>query len=155
MSTDVATRPAAEKYLRIAREIAINIMPLEAILESQGVSLREWEEAQRSPRLREFLSEEIALWHGSPNTQERVKLKAAAAIEEWMPTLFTRVNNRNESLAAVVEGGKFLARLAGMGEKTTAAETGERFQLTINIGKDDTTKITTITQSGKPVEDDE
>lgn len=147
MSTDVATRPLEAKYLRAARDLAINLMPLDVILEAQGLSLDEWERANRNHRFQEFLAEEVALWNSAPNTQERVKLKAAAAIEEWMPTLFTRINNRAESLNAAVEGGKFLAALAGMGAKAAVngGDGGERFQLTINIGGKDETKITTIT----------
>ncbi|MGZ5095546.1 MAG: hypothetical protein ACXWCH_30895 [Burkholderiales bacterium] len=68
------------------------------------------------------------------NTPERVKVKAAAMLEEWLPELNNRLHDGDESLTAKIEGGKMLTKLAGMDGRADVAVGGERFTFTINLG---------------------
>jgi hypothetical protein len=124
--------------IKVAREIAINHYPLETILERYKIEQDQWEELRLNPRFSELLEREIAEWSGALNTFERTKLKAAAMIEEYLPEGNARIHDSKENLPAKVELLKWLAKIAGMGERdfTTANGSGERFSVTINLGAD-------------------
>jgi hypothetical protein len=57
------------------------------------------------------------------------------SLERGLRTLHDRMNNAAETLPAVVETAKLLAKLAGAGEEKIAQSgSGERFTISINIG---------------------
>lgn len=124
--------------LRIAREMAMGLLDLSAILKNNNVSSLEWNEIRVNPHFSSLLESETAAWHAASNTHERTKLKAAAVIEEWLLEANGRLHDASEHLNHKVELGKLIAKIAGMGETQAAAGSGggERFSLTINIGDD-------------------
>lgn len=125
--------------LKLAREIAMDIQPLQAILKSHQISPETWSYIKDTPRFLWFLKDQMATWEGALNTHERVKLKAAAMLEEWLPELNNRIHDGHETLPAKIEAGKLLTKMAGIGERAAAAEGGgggERFSVTINLGAD-------------------
>ncbi|RZN09646.1 hypothetical protein CWO91_16595 [Bradyrhizobium genosp. SA-3] len=82
-----------------------------------------------------MLASEVEAWNTALNTSERVKLKAAAMLEEWLPELNNRLHDTEEALPAKIEGGKMLTKLAGMDGRTgEVAGGGERFSVVINLG---------------------
>jgi hypothetical protein len=124
--------------VKLAREIAINHFPIETILKTYQISDETWEEIQKNPRFQALLKQEIEDWHGALNTHERVKLKTAAMIEEYLPEGNVRLHDHNETLNSKVELLKLLARIAGMGLTNAegAGGSGEKFSVTINLGAD-------------------
>lgn len=125
------------KLLQIAREIAMDIRPIDEILKLHDVDQMQWEALQTNPRFRAYIESEAAAWHGTLNTHERVKLKAAAMLEEWLPELNTRMHDRAESLNAKIEAGKLARDLAGFAKGGVGVEgAGEKFSVTINLGQD-------------------
>lgn len=123
--------------LRLAREIAMGILPLETILETSKIEQNTWETIQYHPRFLQFLESESAVWSSSLNTQERVKLKSAAMIEEWLPEAYSRLNSPSETLNSKVELGKLIRDLAGFTKQGVGTEgSGEKFSVTINLGAD-------------------
>lgn len=123
--------------VKLAREIAMDIHPIQTILNQYGISTEQWEILKGNQRFQNLLLSETEAWNGALNTQERVKLKAAAMLEEWLPELNNRLHDADEALPAKIEGGKMLTRIAGIG--VGAAEGGgggERFTVTINLGED-------------------
>ena len=128
--------------LKLAREIAQDIHPLEDILTHHSIDDDKWLEIQRNPRFRAYLESETADWNAALNTQERVRIKAAAAVEEWLPELYTRIHDNGENLSAKVEAGKLLLDLAGFTKNGVGMESaGERFSVTINLGTDSQLKF--------------
>jgi len=128
--------------IKLAREIAMDIQPIDNILRDNGVDGDQWENIQSNTRFRMLLETETSAWGSALNTQERLRLKSAAALEEWLPELFTRMNDRNENLNAKVEAGKLISRWAGVGGTgTQTVEGGEKFSVTINLGADNQIKI--------------
>lgn len=128
--------------VKLAREIAMDIQPLEKILKQYEITDKTWLELQRNPRFKMLLNSEVEAWQTALNTHERVRMKSASMLEEWLPSLYQRINDMEENLPGVVEAGKLLGRLAGIGEKAEiGAAVGERFNITINMG-DRTTEIT-------------
>jgi hypothetical protein len=123
--------------LKLAREIAQDIHELDDILAHHNINQANWEQLQQNPRFISYLESETASWNAALNTQERVRIKAAAAVEEWLPELYARVHDAGENLSAKVEAGKLLRDLAGFSKGGVGMEaTGERFSVTINLGTD-------------------
>ena len=125
------------KLLQLAREIAMDIRPLDEILKNHNLTNEQFELVARMPRFQSYVESEAAAWHGSLNTHERVKLKAAAMLEEWLPELNVRMHDRAESLNAKIEAGKLARDLAGFARNGVGVEgSGEKFSVTINLGQD-------------------
>lgn len=131
-------KPVTElKLLQVAREIAMDIRPLGEILQIHSITEAEWDAIKANPRFQSYLESEASAWQGSLNTHERVKLKAAAMLEEWLPELNTRMHDRSESLNAKIEAGKLARDLAGFAKNGVGVESlGEKFSVTINLGTD-------------------
>lgn len=123
--------------VKLAREIAMDIHPLETILKQYSLTAETWEQLQRNGRFQALLANQVEEWNGALNTHERVKLKAASMLEEWLPELNNRLHDQDEALPAKIEGGKMLTRIAGIGVGAAEASGGgERFTVTINLGED-------------------
>ena len=122
--------------VKLAREIAMDIQPLPAILKQYAISDETWAQLQRNTKFQMLLGSEVEAWQTALNTHERVKMKSAAMLEEWLPELNTRMHDAEEALPAVIEAGKMLARIAGLGVPgdVTAGSIGERFVINISMG---------------------
>ena len=127
--------------LKLAREIAMDIRPVEEILRAHSVSDASWETISGSARFREYLSSMIAEWESASNTSERVKLKSMAFVEEALPEFFARAHDKSEALPAKTEILKTVARLAGFGAPGDTASMGDRLSVTINLGADKQLRI--------------
>jgi len=113
----------------------MDIHPIENILKQYSITAERWSELQRNAKFRGLLSSEVEAWNTALNTTERVKLKAAAMLEEWLPELNNRLHDVEEALPAKIEGGKMLTKLAGMdGRANDIGAGGERFSVVINLG---------------------
>lgn len=129
-------------YLKLAREIALNIQPLETILKMHEINSNQWQTIQNSPRFQALLRSQIEAWESAENTHERVKLKAASMVEEFLPELYGKLHDPHESLNAKLEGAKLARDLAGMGRNSVdTAGVGEKFTVTINLGAQQSFKI--------------
>lgn len=115
----------------------MNIRPLDEILGTHNLTAEQFEDIQRLPRFQNYVESEAVAWNGSLNTHERVKLKAAAMIEEWLPELNLRLHDRAENLNHKIEAGKLARDLAGFVRGNLGVESaGEKFSVTINLGND-------------------
>jgi hypothetical protein len=132
-----------ERMRVLAREIAMDIYTVEEILQFTGTTSPEFERIKETPFFNRLLSSELEAWNGALNANERVKVKAAAAVEHFLPELHTRVLDPQENLNAKVEAAKFVAKLAGMGmDRVNVNDAGgDRFSVTINMGTDKQVKI--------------
>lgn len=123
------------KLVALARELAMDILPLEVICNNLKIDPNQLQTILKLPRFQAMLSEQSTVWGSALNTAERVKVKALASLELWLEELHERLHDPKETLSSKIEGGKLLAKIAGAGvEKAEVTGLGERFQLTINIG---------------------
>lgn len=130
--------------IQLAREIAMDIFPLDQILKNRAVTNDTWDKIRDNPRFNALLRTAMDEWNSSLNTGERVKIKAMAFVEEAMPEFFGRVHDPLENLPAKVETLKAIGRFAGLGIPNAtpgAGGSGERFSVTINMGDDKQLKI--------------
>lgn len=121
----------------------MDIHPLETILRSFNISQNQWETILKLERFQQVLERECEAWGTALNAHERVKLKAAAALEDWLPELHRSINDPNEGLNHRIEGGKLLAKLAGMGLDKAELAGGPGFHLEIHIG-DGKPRVTSV-----------
>lgn len=125
--------------LKLAREIAMSFNEIEDILKNHDISADRYAELQKNPYFQALVRSEVEAWTAATNTSERVKLKAAAMLEQWLPEAYARAHDRTEGLSAKVELMKLIKSLTGFG--VSAAEGGgERLSVTINLGADSTLK---------------
>ena len=122
--------------VRLAREIAMEIRPLEEILVSLKVSPDDWAAIGEHPAFQARLATAVSEWSSAINTAERVKLKSLAFVEEALPEFFARAHDPREGLAAKIEVLKAVAKFAGIGGTADFAGAGERVTVTINLGED-------------------
>lgn len=141
------------RLIRLARELAMDIRPIQDVLKSHGMTEAEWETVSASPRFRQYLGNFVEEWQAAGNTPERVKLKSLAFVEESLVEFYARAHDPNEPLSAKTEVLKTVARFAGVGAAADSAITGEKFSVTINLGSDQTVKIERdVTPRGNLVE---
>ncbi len=125
------------RLVKLAREIAMDIRDLNEILTTHDVSLDDFEKIKCNERFKSILSAEVTAWHGAVNVNERVKIKAGSMLEEYLPELYSRINDRKESLSSKIEATKLLERLAGMGGAAAKNEPPSNgVTITINMGAD-------------------
>jgi hypothetical protein len=111
-------------YLKLAREVAMDIRPLADILDAHGVNLDMWEQMNKSPAFQNLLRSEVEAWNSATNTAERVKIKSLAFVEEALPEFYARAHDPKEPLAAKTDILKTVAKFAGVGGGIEGAVAG-------------------------------
>jgi|LakMenEpi03Aug12_release.lakeMendotaPanAssembly.Ray.scaffolds.fasta_scaffold301849_2 hypothetical protein len=123
--------------IKLARELAIELNDIETILQHNQIDIETWNRIKDNPRFKSYYEQERSQWHSALNTNERVKVKSASIVEEFLLPAYTALNDPKEALNSKIELFKHISRLAGMGVTgaNVAGEVGEKFSVTINIGK--------------------
>lgn len=143
---------ADAKFLRLSREIAMDIHPLEEILKRAEVSPAQWEFVRVNKRFQDLLAQQIEAWNSATNTQERVRIKSLSFVEEALPEFFSRAHDKNESLNSKVEILKTVSKFAGLDRSgSDGVDLGTRFSVTINLGTQ-TVKIDKELPSGVTID---
>jgi hypothetical protein len=130
------TIPDRAALVALAREMAMAIHAPEEILERHGITADQYAVIVNNPFYSRVLDAETVAWQSAANTPERIKVEAAAMLELFLPELYARMVDREGStLTAVVEGGKFVAKIAGIGEREAGGGSGQQFTISINLGE--------------------
>lgn len=120
---------------RLAREIATDLRELPDILRIFSLTPEQYARIKTMPFFINALETSTLEWNSALNTHERIKLEAACALEDALPSLSARMKKSDEALPGVVEAGKLFAKIAGLGEREqNQGAPGERFTITINLG---------------------
>lgn len=122
--------------LKLAREIAMDVRPLEAILQTLEIDADRWDYISELPTFRGYLRSAVEDWQSATNTPERVRIKSLHFVEEALSEFYVRVHDAKEPLAAKTEVLKTIAKFAGVGVAADGAVAGERMIVTINLGAD-------------------
>lgn len=143
-------------HLRLARELAADMRPLEEILRVHLISADEFSELMESDHFKRLVHNAAVEWQSAGNTAERVRIKSLAFIEEALPEFYARAHDGKETLNAKVEVLKAVTRLAGIGERGAAdGSIGERMVVTINLGQDHKLTIAKDITPGRDIEGEE
>lgn len=122
--------------IKLAREVAIDHYPLNEVLDRYGVSTEDWEALQEYPRFQELLAFEKQQWHGALNTNQRVRLKSATLIEEFMEKGDAYLHDKETTFNSKIEFVKLLGKFAGLDAPapTVGPAVGGRVTININMG---------------------
>jgi hypothetical protein len=133
---------------KLAREIAMDLRERVDILKDFKLTEAQYDFLEaNNDFFKNALQSAVLEWHSPLSTMERIKLQSAAILEETLPALGARMQNKAEGLPGVVETAKFFAKNAGIGERGVGdAGAGERFTINIDLGGDQ--KITVSTSEG-------
>lgn len=127
--------------VKLSREIAMDLRPIEDILESLGISSPDWDAIQALPLFQDRVRTATEEWQSGMNTSERVKMKSLAFVEEALPEFFARAHDPKEGLAAKTEVLKTISKFAGIGGSVDGSGGSERMVVTINLGADHQLKV--------------
>lgn len=142
-----ALAPPIEKtsaeLMSIARDIAMDIQILPKILAKHGITNVQYDYLSQH---NEFFKQAVTVlcreWQSIGSTKERIRVQAAAALEEQLPIIASRVGSKTEKLEAVVEGAKLLAKIADVDSPSGGGVgSGERFSINIDLGGSDGIKV--------------
>jgi hypothetical protein len=124
---------------KMAREIAQNIRETHDVLADYKLNSTQFDFlCEHHEFFKQALHHAIIEWNAAGNTQDRIKLQAAAGFEDKLPLLLTRMGNTSEGLPGVVEAAKLIAKVAGVGERDVGGGApGEKFTININLGADE------------------
>jgi hypothetical protein len=121
---------------KLAREIAMDIKERHVVLKEHGLSQAQYDFLEAHNEFyKSALSAACIEWHAPLSTQERIKVEAAAILEDSLLGLGLRMQNKSEGLPGVIEAAKLFAKVAGVGEREVgSSNSGERFVINIDLG---------------------
>lgn len=122
--------------LKLARELAMDMRELPAVLDLMEMTAEDFEQVKASPVFQRYLRSAVEEWNSATNTSERVKLKSLAMVEESLPEFYARMHDPKETLANKTEVLKTISRFAGVGGQVSTGASAERMVVTINLGAD-------------------
>lgn len=126
-----------QRMLALARELAMDIHPVEEILERQDIKREDFEVILKNSRFQRLLEDATIAWDGTQNTGERIKVKSLTLLEDWLTSVYEMLHQDKYSLRDKVELARLIGRFAGMGEKgPLEVGSGERINIVINMGAD-------------------
>lgn len=124
----------AVNFAALAREIAMDILPLGEILELHKLDEETWARIQGNKNFQDALAGLVRDWNSAGNVRERVKIKAATGLEAQLEIYVQDIGDPTIPLIQRVEAGKFLARLGELDSREGGGAEGGGFHITLNIG---------------------
>lgn len=126
------------QMVALARDLAINILPLGTILTNHKLSNAQYEFLSAHNEFFKHALQQLASeWQGIRSTTERLRHEALAALEEQLPSIAGRMGKQSEKLIDAVEAAKLFARIANVDGGTAGRDAGgERFTISIDLGAD-------------------
>lgn len=117
----------------LAMELAAGLRPAAQIAERYGLTPQDLRELLGYPPFRAMVRDARQTWTNDMNAEQRVRAKAALAVEDTIPDLHgiivdssVRPRERNDAFAK-------LARVAQLDAPPMAGVTGSNFSVTINL----------------------
>jgi hypothetical protein len=123
---------------KLAREIAMDIKERTLVFKEYALTETQYEFLEANNDFyKAALHAACIEWHAPLTTQERIKVEAAAILEDSLLGIGARMQNKSEGLPGVIEAAKLFAKVAGVGEREVGLGTpGERFTINIDLGGD-------------------
>jgi hypothetical protein len=137
---------------KLAREIAMDIKERAVILKEFKLTQAQYDFLEENNDFyKQALANSCREWHAPLTTQERIKVEAAAILEDSLLILGARMQNKGEGLPGVVEAAKLFAKVAGVGEREgSVSAPGERFTINIDLGGDKNLTVSTTAPASTP-----
>jgi hypothetical protein len=127
---------------KLAGEIARDIRDMDEILADYKLTVDQYNYLKYNPFFKRVLETALIEWNSSLSVHERIKIEAAAYLEQGMPKLGARMMKDSEELKDAVETGKLFAKIAGIGEVGDKGSPGEKFSIHIDLSGDKSIRLT-------------
>lgn len=122
---------------KLAREVVMQIREVKDILLDFGVTPGQYARLVDHPSYKRILDAISIDWNTASNTEQRIKIAAAAILEDNLSTLGARMGSDKEPLREVIEAGKLFSRLAGVASEQEGGRAAEgKFVINIDLGAD-------------------
>ena len=125
---------SAKLIRHLAREVAIDLYPIETILERSNITPALWDAISTTSYFKKTLDEEVRVWGSTQKTHDRVRMKYLVMVEEAAPELYKEMTNSALPLSARVELLKTVSRIANVDAQAVDSSSGARVSITINMG---------------------
>jgi hypothetical protein len=120
---------------RLARELAQDIFEPDQIRQAHSLTTDQFEKILDDPGFQKMLREMVLDWQSASGTAERVRVKAATAVEVALDSFFQDVMDRSIPLPQRTDALKALMKLGELGEKEQAlGPVGGGVSISINLG---------------------
>lgn len=120
---------------RLARELAQDIFEPDQIRQAHNLTHDQFEQILEEPTFQKMLREMVLDWQSASGTAERVRVKAATAVEVALDSFFQDVTDRSIPLAQRTDALKALMKLGELGEKEqNLGAIGSGVSISINLG---------------------
>jgi hypothetical protein len=136
------------KIRYLINEIAKDVVEIDEVLQHINVTRDEYLRLSGTRAFKEALAVAQTEWQGATNTPKRVKLKAAAIVEELiMKIFFVARDDKEEPLSSKVKALETIAKIGGLGALEPAVGTlggalGNTFNLQINYSEGKSEQLT-------------
>lgn len=143
-----------QRVAALVRDCSTSMYELPYILKTHSLTQAQYDKLAATEVFQNTLASMTAEWNAIGNTQKRLALEAAIALEDALPTVASRLSKSTEPLPGVVELAKLFAKMAGIGEQTQANAPTEKFKIVISLGADTVAfdKTKTIEVSSEPAQ---
>jgi hypothetical protein len=120
----------------LARDFAMDVKEHHVILKNHNLTAAQYDFLlAHSVFYKQAYHAACIEWHAPLNTQDRIKVEAAAILEDSLLGLGARMQNKVEGLPGVIEAAKLFAKISGVGEREAGnSPPGERFVINIDLG---------------------
>ena len=120
---------------RLARELAQDIFEPEQIRLAHSLTTDQFEQILNDVTFQKMLREMVMDWQSASGTAERVRVKAATAVEVALDSFFQDLTDRSIPLAQRTDALKALMKLGELGEKDgPLGPVGSGVSININLG---------------------
>ena len=130
-STDIAIN-----FAKLAREIAMDVQPLDKLLTINEIDAGTWNMIQANPNFQSMLKDMVVEWNAASNARARIRVKSQTAVEMLLDTLIQEVFSGDAPLVQKVDAIRQIARLGELEAKEIGGgQAGDRVTITINMGE--------------------
>lgn len=138
MTTQLSQPIVDLKHLQasLAAELAVGLLPVPDILRRFKLTRDQLKLMLKDHQFKQMIVQFKREWHDAANAKERIRLKAALMVEENLLMLDQIFNDLELNPQARLDAFKQMVTLADVAPKADAAQTGPKFNLTLNLGND-------------------
>jgi len=135
MSTNAVLQPVIN-LSRLARDLAQDIYEPDQIRQTYALTQEQFNTILADPNFARMLREMVVDWNSASGTAERVKVKAATAVEAVLDSFIADVVDKSIPLTQRTDALKALMRLGELGEREAlgSAAAGGSVSISINLG---------------------
>ncbi len=126
----------SDKDSRLAIEIALQLRPINEVLQTYDISRTELAAKLRSSHFQSMVKQAKSVWGSDLSAKERIRLKAQVLVEDSILEVFKVIHNSENAIPAKLDAFKQLARVAEVDQPDKSKnEAGSRFTVSINLGE--------------------